>query len=67
MAEIPWTADQVEAMFRGALRTGDVKGVDATLKVMARLDAERAASLRDDLSAAVKTEMTRRGLGGTDA
>lgn len=53
MAEIPWTADQVEEMFHAALKAGDAKGVEAALTVMLRLDSRRAVALWDDLKLAV--------------
>jgi len=54
MGEIPWTADEVEQMFHAALEAGDVKGVDAALRVMLRLDVDRACELYEDLKAAVR-------------
>ena len=48
------TADQLEAVFHAALTAGDVRGVDAALRVMVAVDPRRAATLYDDLRTAVR-------------
>lgn len=53
MSAVPWTADEVEAMFHAALKAGDVKGVEAALTVLVRVDPDRAVALWDDLTLAV--------------
>lgn len=53
MGDVPWTADQVEAMFHASLGAGDIEGVDAALRVMLSLDVDRASFLYDALKLAV--------------
>lgn len=65
MTTIPWTADQVEAMFHAALGAGDIEGVDAALRVLLTLDTRRAIQLYDELcDAMVIVNWLRGGDGG---
>ena len=66
MGEIPWTADQVEAIFHHSLGAGDIQGVDAALRVMLRLDVDRACDLYEDLKAAVRVAKGIRPLAPAD-
>jgi hypothetical protein len=48
-----FTADELEWMFRSALRDGDIRGVEAALTVMAGQDPRRAQRLFDETRAAL--------------
>lgn len=61
MAEIPWTADELETMFHAALADGDVRGVEAALSLLARVDAHRASDLYDALKVGVALAQEARG------
>lgn len=48
------TADQCEEVFHDALRTGDTKGVEAALTLLAVRDPRRAQTLMDHASATLR-------------
>lgn len=62
MPDTPYTAEQLETVFHAALQAGDVKGVEAALLVMTRVDPHRAGELFDDLKVAVRYAREVRGV-----
>ena len=57
----PWSADDLEAMFRAALQAGDAKGVEAALLLMAPMDPHRADYLLECLKLGLDLARTGRG------
>ena len=58
----PWTVEALEEVLVASVQSGDVEGVNAALRVMATIDARRAAELLDVMNAglAVARDMRRK-------
>lgn len=50
---LTFTADQLEEIFHEAIRRGDTRGVEDSLRVMVTVDPQRAVALYDSLKTAV--------------